>query len=1158
MTLNIVLLGQFKLQADNRLLDLPSRPAQSLLAYLVLNAGVTHRRERLAGLLWPDATESNSRSYLRQALWRIRKTLESGELNWQDYLQINEISVTFDSQADYILDVDRLLKPAQQLTVDELAAITGAYQGELLPGFHDEWLVMERERIQAVYLQRMKMLVEGLVGSGRWEDAIESAEQWIRMGHAPEAAFRALMRAYAGLGDQGMISATHQRCVESLERELGVEPSLETGELYAQLRRHDARSRTAAVAGRRPAFLDERPEGETERSVFVAREAELTQLDSRLEQALSGQGQVVFITGEAGSGKTALMNAFATRAQATYPELVMGGGNCNAHTGFGDPYLPFREILELLTGDVESRWTAGSITHEHAWRLWQTVPLTARALVEAGPGLVETFIPGRPLLDRVAACVPAGSEWLTRLERVVDQWVPVQAVPGLQQSDLFVQYTRVMQQVARQAPLLLQVDDLQWADPGSISLLFFLARHLAGNRILLLGAYRSEDVAIGRGGERHPLAPVLNELQRAAGDITVNVDQAASSRFVDAFLDSEPNCLGPSFRKMLSRQTDGQPLFTVELLRGMQERGDLVLNDSGQWTEGQALDWEKLPARVEAVVAERIERLAAPLQSALRVASVEGELFTAEVVARVLGLDPGGLVQNVSRELDHQHRLISSQSITRLNGGLLSRYRFRHILFQKYLYNDLDEVERVHLHEQVGRALEELFSTREQIATITPQLARHFREADISEKAIYYLLEAGEKAVLVSAYEEAMAHLTQALSLLKTLPPTAERAEQEIRLQIALGMAQSRRIPGPEWQVAYMRARDLSLQTGQTVHLSQIMGELSIVHYVRADHQRARELAEEALGLAKQTGVPLVEALGAWYLSFVLFYMGRFEAAAEHLAKIVTFYEEQKRPDLFIALRGSDVASSALAYYACTLWCLGYPDQALQRSRQALDVANQFAHPFSTAEAICYAGCLFNALRGETAELKQHAEQMVRLAGEGGFTGWMASATQFHGQALIEEGAVNEGTVLTRQGMVANEAIGLRIHLPESLSALALAYDKSGRAQEALAMLDEALDFVEETDSRYKEAELHRLRADFLLRQGGAAEADLHKALAVARQQNAKMWELRAATSLARLWQEQGRAAEAAELVRGVYGWFTEGFDTPDLLAAQALLSDLT
>jgi len=795
--LKMYLLGQFDVHADDLPIKLSSRPAQSLLAYLALNAGVTQRREKLAGLLWPEATESNARSYLRQALWRIRKSFETASVSWEDYLRINDINVVMDNQAEFWLDAERLQQPLEKQSTEDLIQILKLYRGELLPGFYDEWVLVERDRLQSTFHQKMNRLIVQLTESHRWNELIHWAEEWIRLGYSPEPAYRALMRGYAGLGDPGMVSTIYQRCVESLSRELGLDPSPETRELYEQILRGEWEVspipvvRSDAVT-RLPSFLDGDEPLEVEQQVFVARSRELGQLDSFLNLALGGQGRVVFVTGETGSGKTALLQEFSSLAQDIHKDLVVVGGNCNARTGIGDPYLPFREILELLTGDVEARWTAGTISRDHARRLWATFPLIVEAILDASPNLIGTLVPGSALRERALAYAPGGVEWADRLNKLVDSRGAISPASGMHQSDLFEQYSRVLCSLSRSVPLVLVVDDLQWADLGSISLLFHLGRSIKSSQILLICAFRPEEVALGRDGDRHPLVPVVNEFLREYGESTVNVDEADSRTLVEDLLDSEPNDLGHAFRMMFYQQTRGNPLFSLELLRGMQDRGDLVQDQDGQWIEGPALDWETLPARVEAVIGERIGRLDKPLRDVLRAASVEGDEFTAEAVAQVLSTDEREMLGRLSRELDKKHRLIRSQSILRAGGQLLSRYRFRHTLFQKYLYGSLDEVERVYLHEQVGKALKDLYRTEEETpvsADLAPKLAWHFQEARIPDKAAFYLQKAGERALQMSAYQEALNHLTGALDSLRLLRESPDRDNQEVDLLLNLAIA---------------------------------------------------------------------------------------------------------------------------------------------------------------------------------------------------------------------------------------------------------------------------------------------------------------------------------------------------------------------------------
>ncbi len=700
---------------------------------------------------------------MRQGLWRIRKAFESSALRWEDYFEISDITVAFLPNSDYRLDAEVLLEISEGSPLAEIIEAVRLYRGELLPGFYDEWVVLERDRLQAAYSQKMDLLLERLIDLGQWDDVLSWGEEWIRKAISPEPAYRAMMIAHEKSGHPGMVGATYQRCLDALNRDLGLEPSPETTRLYQQIRRGELEEPTVP---RKPvlesgnphlSFFDQRQPIQIEKPIFVARERELEKMGRLLDLALKGQGRVIFITGEAGTGKTSLIDEFTLRSQESHPDLIVVAGNCNAHTGVGDPYLPFREILELLTGDVEARWLAGAIFEEYARFLWNLIPDSVQALIEVGPDLIGSFIPGEAIYQRALEFGSTDQDWLKQVEGFLRK-TTTPAPGSFQQTDLFMQYSKVLQALAQVHPLMLVVDDLQWADLGSINLLFQLGRNLAGSRILIVGAYRPEEISLGRAGERHPLETVIHEFQRIFGDLTVDVEQVDGLDFIDALLDAEPNELDLSFRNLLFQQTGGHPLFTVELLRGMQERGDLLQNQQGEWTEGETLDWETLPARVEAVIAERISRLDPHQQALLRAASVEGEGFTAEVAAQALGRDPAQTLELLSGELDRVHRLVRAQSIQRLENQLISSYRFRHILVQKYLYNSLDEVERVHLHERIGSVLEELYTKREGTPTFALQLARHFQEARIPEQAGTYLLQAGERALNLSAYREAVEH----------------------------------------------------------------------------------------------------------------------------------------------------------------------------------------------------------------------------------------------------------------------------------------------------------------------------------------------------------------------------------------------------------------
>jgi DNA-binding SARP family transcriptional activator/predicted ATPase len=1191
--LSVRVLGQFQVSLDEEPVSgFASDKVRALLAYLVSSPERPHRREVLAGLLWPEFPERSARTNLRNALANLRRVIRDRDAS-PPFLHSTRQTVQFNGQSDYWLDADafEVLIATTPPVSENLEQAVGLVRGLFLEGFSladaapfEEWLLLRRERFGRQVVKALGSLAAIYEGHGAYEHALRHARRRVELEPWQEDGQRQFMRLLALGGHRSEALAQYEKLCRSLQEELGAEPAQETTKLYEQIRDETLKApllfpvRPPNLAVEPPPFLDEEPV-EAERPVFVARERELAQLDRFLDLALAGQARVVFVTGEAGSGKTALVQEFTRRAQDANADLIVASGSCNAYTGIGDPYLPFREILELLTGDVEAKWAARAITSEDARRLWHRLPVAVRALVEIGPELIDTFIPRTALLERAMTHRqwPGEADWLSCPDDLVEPWLlgltrdaaTSSGVPALQQRPLFKQYTAVLKAVARMAPLVLVVDDLQWADTGSISLLFHLGRQLAGSPILIVGAYRSEDVALGRDGLRHPLEPVVHELQREFGDVTVNVDQAEHRGFVEALLDSQPQRLGVAFRDMLYRQTHGHPLFTIELLRALQEQGDLVQDSEGCWVEGEALDWQTLPARVEAVIAERIARLPEPLQAALRVASVEGEVFTAEVVARVRADDQGEVVRSLSGELDRRHRLVRAQGLLRSDGQRVCRYRFRHILFQRYLYNGLDKVERAQLHEAVGNALEALYEGLTEAlapaAAIAPQLAWHFEEAGIAQKAMLYLRQAGERAVQLCAYQEAIAHLTRALATLMALPDSGtegqrlERAQQELALQLALGIAwRGAKGYGPEAERAYTRARELCEQTGDTSQHCQVLGKLSIFHFVRARHRKARKFAEEALSLAQQAEDPLHIALGHWYLGFVLLSMGEYTAARARLEQMIAFYEPQRHHRSLVLLRGSDAGLCALAQNACCLWCLGYPEQASNQGRKALALAREFGHPMSLLEVLYFAGCLLNRMCRDAQALKDDAEELMVLAEEKALA-WLGGGVSALGEALVMLGQVQEGMVKLRAGIAAGRSIGGLRHLPGRLLSLAEAQAKSGHPEEGLLTLAEALALVEETDERHWEAELHRLRAELLLMQGAedVAETSFQKAIEVARLQQARSWELRATTSLARRWQKQGRTREARELLAQIYGWFTEGFDTPDLQEARALLEEL-
>lgn len=1220
-SLKLFLFGPPRLELDGTPVEFQRRKALALLVYLA-SSGQAHSRDALATLFWPDHSQRRARTYLRRDL-AVLNTSPVGT-----WLAISGDTVELKRTGDFWLDVEhfgRLLSGCQShahaaavVCSECLSLLTAAatlYTDDFLAGFtlrdsreFDDWQFFQAESLRQELASVLERLVRGLSSQQEYEAAIPHARRWLNLDPLHEPVHYALMQLYARSGRQAAALRQYEECVRLLDEEFGISPQEETTALFEAIKAKQtplagppiqmlpfleqteipaspgtAQFMPAAGPPGHPSpFLDgDSTATEAESYIFVARQHELAQLNDLLEVALAGQNRVAFVTGEAGQGKTILLQEFAWQAQAARPNLIVASGNCNAYTGVGDPYLPFREILEMLTGDVEARAVAGTLRRNQANRLWHALPTTVQALVEAGPDLLDTFIPAQALLKRAGLYAPKGTDWLSQLQALIATTANRPGQASVRQSDLFEQYTRVVQALARQAPLLLILDDLQWADLGSTNLLFHLGRRLTGYPVLIVGAYRPAEVAMGRpalglgyvpsplapsGGagqvERHPLERVVNEFQRNFGDIILDLSRAEGQAFVDALLDNEPNRLSLSFRETLYRQTGGHPLFTIELLRGMQERGDLVQDEAGQWVEQPGLDWDSLPARVEGAIGERISRMALSLQELLQVASVEGEDFTAELVAKVLDVEVRKVVRQLSHELEKTHRLVRALGIKRVGSLRLSRYRFRHILIQRYLYNTLDDVEQGYLNEAVGNAFESLYG--EQTAQIAGQLARYFRQAGIPEKAVRYLFQAGLHASRLSAHEEAIGHFTQALALLETLPDTPERVQQELELQIALGPAliAAKGYSVPEVKLAYSRAHELVQQGEETPQRFRVIFGLWGFYLVRAELHRTRALGEQALSLARRLQDPalLLEAHRA--LGMTLFHLGEFTRARVHLEQGSAIYDPQQHGSLAF-LSVADPGVTCLSYLARTLWHLGFPDQAVSKSYESLNLAQTLAHPFSLAAALVYTARVHQCRR-EAPATQQQAEAAIALSIEQSFPHYIAMGTVLQGWAMAQQ-EQEAGITQLRQGLIAGQNTQIEVARPHFLAMLAEAYGQAGQVKEGLGVLAEALALGNKNGEGQWEAEIYRLKGELLLRdEGGTGSEELSpedcflKAVETARSQQSKSLELRATASLARLWQSQGKRAEARRMLAEIYNWFTEGFDTVDLREAKALLDALS
>jgi len=614
---------------------------------------------------------------------------------------------------------------------------------------------------------------------------------------------------------------------------------------------------------------------------FACRENELARLNGFLDQAIAGQGRVVFITGEPGTGKTALMRAFIRQSQERVPNLIMAGGVCNDQAGVGEPYLPFREVLTTLVGGLKIKLEQDQIAQTNSGRLKKIVAQSGMLLIEAAPSLVGAFVPTLAVVGVLGSQAIKQYGLSAKLETTAKQKLPAHALAdvSLNQENVFEQYTRYILKLSEQVPLLITFDDMQWADPSSLGLLFHLGRRLGDQRVLVLCSYRQDEVAQGIGGERHPLEKLQAEFLRIYGENTLALDPddtAEDRRLVNAIVDSEPNRLGPEFRQALSRHTEGNPLFVRELLHAMEERGDLLRNSAGYWEASPDLDWGKLPARVQGVIQERIDRLAADLREVLEDASIQGEQFVAEVIASLRKVADRELIARLSGDLSRRHQLVEAIGSERVEGRRISLYRFSHNLVQKYLYQKMDPIELSYLHEDVGRLLEQLYAG--DLEEVVVELAWHFDQAGVVDKAAHYALLAGRKALDRYAYEEALEHLNRGLEL----TPADDRATR-------YELTASRELVYSRMGKRQPQLQDLETLTGLASASGQPAAALEVLlrqvqYYLETgEYPRALELVQQAADLAAEIGLAEQEVRGYALLGRILFHQSEYDRSREWL-----------------------------------------------------------------------------------------------------------------------------------------------------------------------------------------------------------------------------------------------------------------------------------
>ncbi|MGE0825588.1 MAG: adenylate/guanylate cyclase domain-containing protein [Candidatus Binatia bacterium] len=696
-------------------------------------------------------------------------------------------------------------------------------------------------------------------------------------------------------------------------------------------------------------------------------------------------------------------------------------------------------------------------------------------------------------------------------------------------------------------------EDLHWADPSSLEFLSLLVEQIPTSKLLLVLTFRPE------------FTPPW-KLRSHLTQLTLN---RLGKRYVETMIEkvAEGKTLPVEVVEQIRSKTDGVPLFVEELTKSVIESTTSV---GARHASPLQL---AIPATLQEALLARLDRLSSARQIA-QLGATLGREFSYELLHAVASASETELQAALAQ-------LVEAEILYQRGVGQQAHYFFKHALIQDTAYESLLKSTRQRYHRQIAQVLEEQFSDAKK--TQPELLAHHYTEAGLTEQAIPYWQRAGERAVQRSANVEAISYLTKGLELLKTSPDSPDHVQQELTLQITLAtsLMATKGFGVPELEQVYARARELCRQIGETPLLFRVLGGLWTFHTARAEHKTACELGEQLLTVAQSAQDQSLLLRAHTMLGPSLFFLGDFSSAREQVEQGIALYGSQQYRSRALV----DPGVICLVYISWNLWYLGYPNQALEKSHEALALAGKLSNPFSLAAALQWAAMVQQSC-GRAQGTQEQAEALIALCTEQGFGYWLASGTIQRGWALLECGQGEEGIRQMHEGIAAYRATKANNPVTYFLALLAEAHRKVGQIAEGLAVLAEVLDLVNKTDERFYEAELYRLKGELTLQQEskvqslklvlsgvegskvtdprplipdpqGEAEACFLKAIDIAREQQAKSLELRVVMSLTRLWQQQDKKAEAHTMLSEIYNWFTEGFDTKDLQEAKQLLDEL-
>jgi Protein kinase domain/AAA ATPase domain len=844
--------------------------------------------------------------------------------------------------------------------------------------------------------------------------------------------------------------------------------------------------------------------------LILPRDRERRELWNAYCGAVNGRGMLLCLCGEPGIGKTTVVETFLEELDRSNEACVIARGRCSERLAGAEAYLPLIEALEnLLHGP----------SHASVVRAFQTLAPTWFALVATAAG----------------SAARASGQSVT-------------------QEQLKRQLFAFLRELSLSAPVILFLDDVHWADASTIDLLAYLATKFTDVRLIVVATYRPSDLRLNQ----HPFLQLKLDLEARCicrdievGFLTIDA--------IKSYLAAEfPGEQFPvSFATELHARTEGNPLFLVNLVGYLRDR-ELIAQQEGHWVlrgDLQSAQIE-LPASIRSMIQRKMAELSEDDQRLLMAASVQGYEFDSEIIAAGISADPADVEDRLAI-LEKVHFLVRGAGETKFPNRTIScHYRFVHSLYQNAFYSALAPARRRKLSAAVAVALEQ--HNASEASHIAGELAALFEAARDFQRSSHYFLLAAKNAARLSAHLEAAKLARRGLEQLAGLPDDTERRQQELSLQTTLGASEFllKGYGVCEVEQIFRRAEQLARHNQQIPQLFVILRGLCFYHGVRGAVSIWRDMCAELTELAEKSDDPGLLLLNYHLVGDLWLWMGDFTKSRELLQKGIDLYCVERDRSLPERFGAYDLLVACKMFLAHDLWYLGYPDQAVATGEEAVQWARRLNHAYSIAASSGHCAWIC-VLCGNAAKAHEYAQECYKVSSEFGFPFHTAHALSSRGWARSQRDEAEQGAAEIQEGIQLYEKTGAVLERPFMAILLAEALAKCGRLEESFAAIENARAGIEPNSPLFCDAELARAKGECLLSlDGNAEEAEqlFHKALDIARTQNAKSWELRGATSLGRLYASQHGEQLARETLEPVYRWFTEGFETVDLKNAHPLL----